>query len=92
MLSHMSNHDGRHAILQVRCPRYVLEQFAEKMNLRVRNRDGKFTRYKIKKRDSFICGDLDDEIFTSAERQRIIDFIIKSKLRFVDQLALSVSC
>jgi hypothetical protein len=53
------------------------------MNLRLKNRNGDFVRYRIKHRDSFVCGELDDEIFSSAERQRIIDYILKLSLRYV---------
>lgn len=59
------------------------------MNLRLKNRNGEFVRYRLKHRDSFVCGELSDEIFSSAERQRIIDYILKLSLRYVADTVLA---
>ena len=68
-------------ILKVRCPSWRLEEVAERIHLKLRRRDGQIRRFKISKRDYFMPAGADGCVFSSSERQRIIDFLIRSKIK-----------
>ena len=68
-------------ILKIRCPNWRLEEVAERINLKLRRRDGQIKRFKISRREHFLPAGNDGCIFSSSERQRIIDFIIRSKIK-----------
>jgi hypothetical protein len=51
------------------------------MHLRLKNRDGTMRRFKVSRRDTFVSLGTDGTIFRSSERQQIIDFIIRSKIK-----------
>ena len=87
-------------ILKVKAPQWRLEEVAEYMHLKKRNRDGSLRRFKVRQRDTFLP-DINvaggggtrastmfghelgpgGSIFKSSERQQIIDFIIRSKIK-----------
>ena len=68
-------------ILKIKCPQWKLEEIAEFIHLKLKNRDGTIKKFKISKRDTFLSIGSDGKIFRSSERQQIIDFIIKSKIK-----------
>lgn len=72
--------DLKKVILKIRCPNWRLEEVAEKMHIRLRLRNGGFKRFKISQRDHFATTS-DGSIFRSSERQRVIDFILRSKIK-----------
>jgi hypothetical protein len=72
--------DLKRVILKIRCPTWRLEEVAEKMHIRLRLRIGGFKRFKISQRDHFSTT-ADGSIFRSSERQRVIDFILRSKIK-----------
>lgn len=67
-------------ILKVRCPEWRLEEMAEKMHLKLRRHDGSMRRFKISHRDCF-PEKSNGSLFSSGDRQHIIDHIVKSKIR-----------
>ncbi len=79
------SHDLSRVILKVRAPEWRLEEVAEVLHIKKRNRDGTLRRFKVSRRDTFLpdsdevgqCG----SIFKSSERQQIIDYIIRSKIK-----------
>ena len=73
--------DLRRVILKVRCPQWKLEEIAERIHMKLRNRDGSLRRFKVSRRDTFVRNGVCNTIFSSSERQQIIDFIIRSKIR-----------
>ena len=68
-------------ILKIRCPTWRLEEVAERMHIRLRLRTGGFKRFKISQRELYVTNPFDGTIFRSSERQRVIDFIIRSKIK-----------
>jgi hypothetical protein len=72
--------DLKRVILKIRCPTWRLEEVAEKMHIRLRLRNGGYKRFKISQRDHFATT-TDGAIFRSSERQRVIDFILRSKIK-----------
>jgi hypothetical protein len=74
--------DLNKVILKIRCPQWRLEEVAEYMHMRLKTRDGSLRRFKVSKRDAFTAfGGPDGSIFRSSERQQIIDYIIRSKIK-----------
>ena len=91
--------------VKVRCPQWRLEEVAEHIKLKLRNRDGSVKRFKVSRRDTFIGmgsgmgsgigsgvsgigegvsggpGEGGSALFRSSERQQIIDYIIRSKIK-----------
>ncbi len=71
----------------MKCPRWRLEEVAEHIKLKLRNRDGSVRRFKVSRRDTFVGmgaeeqGNLGGALFRSSERQQIIDYIIRSKIK-----------
>jgi hypothetical protein len=72
--------DLTRVILKLRCPQWRLEEMAEKMHMKLRRRDGTFKRFKRSKRDTFMAAGYNGSLFKSSERQKIIDFILNSKI------------
>lgn len=72
--------DLKRVILKIRCPDWRLEEVAEKMHIRLRLKNGGYKRFKIAQRDHFATTS-DGLIFRSSERQRVIDFILRSKIK-----------
>lgn len=68
-------------ILKIKCPQWRLEEVAELMHLRLKNRDGTMRRFKVSRRETFVPMGGDGNIFRSSERQQIIDYIIRSKIK-----------
>ena len=54
---------------------------AEQMNLKVKTRNGFMKRFKVSRRDTFLPFGADGSIFRSSERQQIIDYIVRSKIK-----------
>ena len=92
--------DLRQIILKLRCPQHRLEEMAERMHLKLKNRDGHVRRFKVSKRATFLSTSVSSSsssaaasdayygdplhhpsVFRSTERQQIIDFIVRSKIR-----------
>jgi hypothetical protein len=72
--------DLSRVILKIRCPKWRLEQMAEQMHMRLRTKNGHLKAFRVSRRDSFIPFGSQGNIFRSAERQQIIDYIIRSKI------------
>ena len=72
--------DLARVLLKVRCPQWRLEEMAEKMHMKLRRRDGVVRRFKIVQREDF-ASTINGTLFSSGERQQIIDRIVKSKIR-----------
>jgi hypothetical protein len=72
--------DLKQVLLKVRCPEWRLEEVAEKMHIRLKTRNGEYKRFKISHRDSYIANS-QGCIFRSSDRQAIIDFILRSKIK-----------
>ena len=68
-------------LLKIRCPQWRLEEVAEFMHLKLRNRDGTIRRFKVSRRDTFVPDGSTISLFRSSERQCIIDYIIRSKIK-----------
>lgn len=73
--------DLEKVILKIRCPQWRLEEIAEFMHMRLKNRDGTMKRFKVSRRETFISAGGDGTIFRSSERQLIIDYIIRLKIK-----------
>lgn len=73
--------DLKRVILKIRCPSWRLEEVAEKMHIRLKLRTGGHKRFKISQRELFQPNTFDGSIFRSSDRQRVIDFILRSKIR-----------
>lgn len=73
--------DLKSVILKIRCPNWRLEQMAEQMHLKVKSRDGHLKQFKVSRRDTFVTMGPGGTIFRSSERQQIIDYILRSKIR-----------
>jgi hypothetical protein len=73
--------DLKRVILKVKCPNWRLEEVAEKMHLKLKRRDGQIKRFKISRRDQFMMLSDTASLFKSSERQQIIDYIIRSKIK-----------
>jgi hypothetical protein len=73
--------DLQRVILKIRCPTWRLEEVAEKMHIRLKLRTGGHKRFKISQRELFQPNTFDGSIFRSSDRQRVIDFILRSKIR-----------
>jgi anoctamin-8 len=73
--------DLNRVILKIRCPKWRLEQMAEQMHMKVKTKDGYLKPFRVSRRDSFIPFGAEGNIFRSSERQQIIDFILRSKIR-----------
>eukprot|EP01037_Dinobryon_pediforme_P047751 gene47751-62164_t len=61
--------------------KWRLEEMAEQMNLKVKTRNGFMKRFKVSRRDTFLPFGADGSIFRSSERQQIIDYIVRSKIK-----------
>lgn len=73
--------DLKRVILKVRCPTWRLEQMAEQMHLKIKSRSGYLKQFKVAKRDTFLHIGANGSVFRSSERQQIIDYIIRSKIK-----------
>lgn len=73
--------DLKRVILKIKCPEWKLEEMAEYMHLKLKNKDGTIKRFKVSRRDTFVPNADKDTIFRSSDRQQIIDFIIRSKIK-----------
>ena len=73
--------DLKKVILKIKCPNWRLEEVAERMHIRLRLRTGGYKRFKIAQRELYVTNPFDGSIFRSSDRQRIIDFIIRSKIK-----------
>ena len=73
--------DLKRVILKIRCPSWRLEQMAEQMHLKVKSRDGYLKQFKVSRRDTFAAMGAQGSIFRSSERQQIIDYILRSKIK-----------
>ena len=73
--------DLRRVILKIKCPQWRLEEVAEYMHLKLKNRDGSLRRFRVNRRDTFLSDPSSHTLFRSSERQQIVDFIIRSKIR-----------
>jgi hypothetical protein len=73
--------DLRRIILKIRCPQWRLEEVAEKIHMKLRNRDGAVRRFKVSRRETFAPNGHAGQLFRSTERQQVIDFIIRSKIK-----------
>jgi anoctamin-10 len=73
--------DLKKVILKIRCPNWRIEEVAERMHIRLRLRTGGFKRFKISQRELYVTNPFDGSIFRSSDRQRVIDFIIRSKIK-----------
>lgn len=73
--------DLKRVILKIRCPDWRLEEVAEKMHIRLRLRNGGYKRFKISQKDHYATTYDGKTIFRSSERQKIIDFILRSKIK-----------
>lgn len=67
-------------VLKVRCPEWRLEEMAERLRMRLRARGKAFKRFRIADRDLF-AEQSSGSLFSSSERQYIIDRVIKSKVK-----------
>jgi hypothetical protein len=74
------SHDLSRVLLKVRCPDWRLEEMAERMRIKLRNKKGIMRRFKISRRDAFVETS-NGTLFNSGERQQIIDHIIRSKIK-----------
>jgi hypothetical protein len=72
--------DLTRVILKLKCPQWRLEEVAEKMHLKLRKRDGSYKRFKRSRRETFMAAGFNGSIFRSTDRQRIIDYILRSKI------------
>eukprot|EP01038_Epipyxis_sp_PR26KG_P004369 gene4369-6181_t len=68
-------------ILKIRCPTWRLEEMAEQMHLKIRSRGGHLKPFKVSRRGTFLSLGGNGAIFRSSERQQIIDYIIRSKIK-----------
>jgi hypothetical protein len=73
--------DLKRVILKIRCPAWRLEQMAEQMHLKLKSRDGYLKQFKVNRRDTFVAMGAKGAMFRSSERQQIIDYIIRSKIK-----------
>ena len=73
--------DLRRVILKLRCPQWRLEEMAEQMRLKVKTKNGYMKKFKVSRRDTFIPFGGDGSLFRSSERQQIIDYIVRSKIK-----------
>ena len=73
--------DLQRVVLKIRCPSWRLEEVAEKMHVRLKLRTGGYKRFKISQRELFQPNSYNGSIFRSSDRQRVIDFILRSKIR-----------
>lgn len=77
--------DLRSVLLKVRCPKWRLEQMAQQMHLKLRTRDGYLRPFRVSRRDSFMpvagTGGAGRNVFKSSERQQIIDYILRCKIK-----------
>ena len=84
--------DLSRVILKVRCPKWRLEQMAEQMHMKIKTKDGYLKPFRINRRDTFALNGLGADgtyggsnigggIFRSSERQQIIDYILRSKIK-----------
>jgi hypothetical protein len=54
---------------------------AESMNIKLKSRNGYMKQFKVSERDTFLPFGANGTIFRSSERQQIIDYIVRSKIR-----------
>lgn len=73
--------DLSRVILKIRCPQWRLEQMAEQMHIKIKTRSGYLKPFRVSHRDSFVPYGLNGSIFRSSERQQIIDYILRSKIK-----------
>jgi len=73
--------DLRQVLLKVRCPQWRLEDVAEYMHMKLRNCDGTVRRFKVSRRETFVTEGSTGSLFRSSERQQIIDYILRSKIK-----------
>ncbi|CAM9132961.1 unnamed protein product, partial [Phaeothamnion confervicola] len=73
--------DRRQVLLKIHLPRARLEAVAEKLRIRIRRHDGTVARFRIEHRNSFIGGGVHGDLFRVAESQRIIDHIVRTKIK-----------
>lgn len=69
--------DKRALLIKVRATDMTLEEVAERIKLRVKRNDGRWSKFKRHKRDVFFRAGV--PIFRSSDRQLIIDHLIRSK-------------
>ncbi len=73
--------DTRRVMLRIRLPVERLEAVAERMRLRLRRRDGTFGRFKVAHRHRYTGAGYGRDLFKSSASQKVIDYIIRSKIQ-----------
>jgi hypothetical protein len=80
--------DTKRVMIKLRCPPERLEDVAEVLRMKLKTRDGTYMAFRESVRKKFLgVGEnvsrmnSDEVIFKSSERQKIIDFIIRSRIR-----------
>ena len=78
--------DTKRVMIKLRCPAERLEDVAEVLRMKLKTKDGTFVAFRegIRKKFLGVGGsgsrlDEDEVVFRSSERQKIIDFIIRSR-------------
>jgi len=80
--------DTKRVMLKLRCPEERLEDVAEVLKMKLKTRNGSYIAFRESIRKKFTSVgdkvskmDEDKVIFRSSERQTIIDFIVRSRIR-----------
>ncbi len=73
--------DTRRIMLRIRLPVERMESVAESMRLRLRRRDGTFGRFKVAQRHRYAGAGYGRDLFKSSASQKVIDYIICSKIQ-----------
>lgn len=78
----MFSWDLSRVLMKVKCPQWRLEEVAEQLGMRFKNRQGHLRRFKVSRRDMF----RQDEdgigpLFLPSERQQIMEHILFSKIK-----------
>ncbi len=73
--------DTRRVMLRIRLPVERMEAVAERMRLRLRRRDGTFGRFKVAHRHRYAGSGYGRDLFKSSASQKVIDYIIRSKIQ-----------
>ncbi len=73
--------DTCRVMLRIRLPVERMEAVAESMRLRLRRRDGTFGRFKVAHRHRYIGAEYGRDLFKSSASQKVIDYIIRSKIQ-----------
>ena len=80
--------DTSKVMIKLRCPTDRLEDVAEVLRMKLKTKDGSYVAFREAIRKKFLdvggnCSKMDEDrvFFKSSERQKIIDFIIRSRIR-----------